>query len=316
MLTYRCSNACRHCLYRCSPKNPDEWMSLEMGERVFKALADEPALHSIHLAGGEATLRFDLLLDIVRLCVGTGLPLDYLETNAGWCGDREETREKLIRLREAGLRAILVSASMFHNEFIPFSHTRNCVEEARRVFGRAGAIVWLPHLYEILSQMPEEDKTHTLREFCEGLDIPMWDPKIPNLYQVIPGGRAPEALRKCYSPRPPESFRSARCRSEIMSVTHFHIDLYGNLFTGFCAGLVAGTIDGLHPLIEPERYPLLHLLSEEGPHGLYKMASEEHGYVPLEGGYVSKCDLCYRVRRHLHDAGRFPELRPDAYYAG
>ncbi|MHC4860440.1 MAG: radical SAM protein [Planctomycetota bacterium] len=106
MLSYRCTNACRHCLYRCSPKRPDEWMSMEMAERVFAALRREPHLQSIHLAGGEATLRFDLLVETVRLAASAGLPLAYLETNAHWCGDREETREKLTRLLEAGTRGV------------------------------------------------------------------------------------------------------------------------------------------------------------------------------------------------------------------
>src|SRR5512139_2337197 len=67
VLTYRCTNACRHCLYRCSPGRPDEWMSLETARRIFAAFRREPYLHSLHLAGGEAMLRFDLLLEIVRL---------------------------------------------------------------------------------------------------------------------------------------------------------------------------------------------------------------------------------------------------------
>ena len=65
------------------------------------ALAREPRLHSLHLAGGEATLRFDLLLDVVRLASRMHLPVAYLETNAHWCRDAEETRSKLLALRDA-----------------------------------------------------------------------------------------------------------------------------------------------------------------------------------------------------------------------
>ena len=61
MLSYRCSNECKHCLYRCSPRQPDEWMTMEMAERIFSALADEKNLHSIHIAGGEPFLKMDLL---------------------------------------------------------------------------------------------------------------------------------------------------------------------------------------------------------------------------------------------------------------
>ena len=47
----------------------------------------------------------------------------------------------------------------------------------------------------------------------------------------------------------------------------------------------------------------------------FKMAVEDYAYESLEGGYVSKCDLCCRVRRHLHATGLFDELRPEDYYA-
>ncbi len=316
MMSYHCSNACRHCLYRCSPKRPDEWMTLETAERVFSALAKEPMLDSIHLAGGEATLRFDHLVDTVRLAVDMGVPLSYVETNAGWCADREETRSKLTRLREAGLPAILVSASMFHNEFVPFAYTRNCVEIGREVFGYGGVIVWLPNMYEMLSKMPGENETHGLREFCEFFGLEQWDSRLPRLYGVIPGGRAPEALQKCYTLRPAEAFRAERCDGEIFSTTHFHIDLYGNLFTGFCAGLVAGTVDNLHPEITPESFPLLHTLVEKGPFGLMEMASRQYGFTPRDAGYASKCDLCYDVRKHMYEKGEFEELRPGDYYEG
>lgn len=98
MLFYHCSNACRHCLYHCSPKRPDRWVSQEMAEGIFTALARETHLESIHLAGDEATLRFDLLLEMVRLANRIGVPLAYLETNASWCADRGETRQKLAAL--------------------------------------------------------------------------------------------------------------------------------------------------------------------------------------------------------------------------
>jgi MoaA/NifB/PqqE/SkfB family radical SAM enzyme len=289
-------------------------MTLDMAERVFSALKDEPMLDSIHLAGGEATLQFDLLVDTVRLAVDMGVPLSYVETNAIWCAEREETREKLAKLRKAGLPAILVSASMFHNEFVPFAYTRNCVEIGEEVLGRGGVIVWLPNMYRILFQMPGENETHSLREFCEFLGISQCDPNIPNLYGVIPGGRAPEGLRECYKLRPAEAFESERCDAEIFSTTHFHIDLYGNLFTGFCAGLAAGTVENLHPEIMEESFPILHTLVEMGPYGLMEMASKGYDFTPREDGYVSKCDLCYEVRKHLHMRGDLHELRPPDYY--
>jgi len=314
MLSYRCTNACRHCLYRCSPRRPDDWLTLETAGRVFDALARERDLHSVHLAGGEATLRFDLLVDVVRMADRAGIPLAYLETNAHWCGDREETRWRLEALSEAGLPAILVSASMFHNEFVPFNRTRNCVEVGREVFGHGNVIVWLPHLYSALERLPDEVETRSLAAFCDLVGIPRWSPEIPALYQVVPGGRAPEALRRCYRPRPAESYRAERCGADLFSTTHFHIDHHGNLFTGLCAGIVAGDLEDLHPTITEEEFPVFATLAAKGPWGLSETASREYGFSPDEEGYASKCDLCYRARRHLFEHGDFEELKPADYY--
>jgi len=314
MLSYRCTNACRHCLYWCSPTQPADWLKLEAAERIFDVLASEPRLTELHLAGGEPSMNLDLLVDIVRLAGKKGMPLGYVETNASWCKDRDVTHEGLARLREAGLPAILVSVSMFHNEFVPFSHTRNCVEAAGEVFGRGGVLLYLPHMYRMLSQMPDEG-THTLQEFCRWAGIDPDSADVPRSYQVIPAGRAVRALRSCYKPAPAQAFRGDSCEGELLSTSHFHIDNYGNLFTGLCAGIVAADMTDLHPQITPETHPVFTTLCESGSYGLMEKAIADSGFKPCEDGYVSKCDLCYDVRCHLQKETGSPELRPASFYS-
>ena len=314
MLTYRCTNACRHCLYRCSPRQPDEWISMELAERVFHALRGEPALQSLHIAGGEPSLRMDLLVDVIQLGIQMGLPIQYVETNASWCGDRERCREGMERLRDAGLPGILISVSMFHNEFVPFRSTRICVEVALQVFGVSNVILYLPHMYRLLSQMPD-DGTHKLEEFIRWADLEGRRSVVPDLYQVIPSGRAVDALRDCYESRPAETYEGETCREELLSTTHFHIDHHGDLFTGMCAGIAPAGIDGYHPEITPESHPVFWRLCHVGPWGLMKEACAEHGFRVRASGYVSRCDLCFDVRRSLHRTGQFPELRPAAFYS-
>lgn len=313
MLSYYCSNACRHCLYRCSPKRPDEWITPEMTDRILSVLKREP-LYDIHLAGGEATVRFDLLLETTRACKAKEVNLSYLETNAFWCKDRDETQAKFQELKKAGMPGILVSASPFHNEFTPFTYTQNAVEAGREVFGHHNVLVWLPSIYDALAQMPNPDKPHSLKEFCKFFGMTQWDPKLPQCYNLIPGGRAVEALRRCYPLLPASTFRKDRCNERLISTSHFHIDLYGDLFTGSCAGLSAGNVDNLHPQITSESFPVLHTLMKSGPCTLMKMAQSEHNYEEREEGYAGKCDLCYDVRKHLAKNGAFPSLKPADYY--
>ena len=272
MLSYKCTNTCKHCLYNCSPKQPNEWLSLEMAEKVFDALAGEPYLHSIHIAGGEPGLNTGLLENTIELAVKKGIPISYMETNAIWCKNYEETREKMFNLRGAGLSAILISVSIFHNEFVPFRNTKICVETAYEVFGEYNTLIYLPHMYKLLSEMPD-DGTHSLDEFCKFFGIARNSPDIPGYYQIIPGGRAPKALKDCYKSYPAKKFKGQNCKSELLSTSHFHIDNYGNLFTGLCAGIAPGTVDNLHPVITEVNYPVFHELSKNGPYGLMKKFS-------------------------------------------
>ena len=39
ILSYRCTASCRHCMYACSPRWPDDWMSSEDLETTLQSLA-------------------------------------------------------------------------------------------------------------------------------------------------------------------------------------------------------------------------------------------------------------------------------------
>jgi hypothetical protein len=313
MLSYRCTSKCRHCLYRCSPYRPDEWISLDTAEKIFAALQKEPRLHAIHIAGGEPTIKWPLLVDVIRLAAKMKVPVEYMETNASWCGSRATTQDKMEELRDAGLRAILVSVSMFHNEFVPFSSTRNCVELAQQVFGHENTLLYLPHMYEMISSLPGDGK-HGVEEFCRHHGIKPGSSALLRLYDIVPSGRAISALRPCYQSRPAGSFDGQSCSAELLSTTHFHIDHNGDLFTGCCAGIMPATVPDLHPAISAESHPVFHTLCTRGPVGLMETAGEPNGFKPRREGYASKCDLCIHVREHIRETGKFRELRPAYFY--
>ena len=314
MLSYRCTNRCVHCLYRCSPKKPNTWITKNRAAEALAALAREPELESIHLSGGEATLRMDLLVEIIAMAREAGVPLSYLETNAITCTSPEKGEEIYGRLRAAGLPMILISTSMFHNEFVPFERMKMAVEAAGKVFGERNVIVWVPHLYDILGRMDGIDRTRTLEEFCLITGLDQRKEMLPGLYHLVPGGRVTEEMRDSFTPDRAAAYRTSRCSGEITSTTHFHIDPMGHLFTGLCAGIISGTVDDLHPVITGETRSLLHLLCTGGPVALMELAMEKYGFEEDPGGYVSKCDLCLQVRQFLRTRDTFPEFGPDDYY--
>jgi len=288
-------------------------MPLELAERVFAELAAEPYLGPVHVAGGEATLKMDLLADAISLAVRAGVPLSYLETNGMWCKDRQTALAGFERLAKVGLPGVLVSASPYHNEFIPFVRTQTCAEAAMEVFGRSAVMIWIPQLYNALSKLPA-DRTHTLAEFCRFAGLDEHSETLGQLYYLTPGGRVLDELRDCYSPRPAEHYRGHRCDADLMNTSHFHVDPFGNLFTGLCPGIAAGKIGDLHPQITPQSHPVFWHLCTGGPYALMQWAGEHHDYQPRTEGYISKCDLCTDLRRYLRGRRDFGEIAPSTFY--
>jgi hypothetical protein len=308
ILTWRCSNACRHCLYRCGPRQPDAWMPPAVLDRTLDALAAEPAFAGLHLAGGEPMLDPARTEAAVRACVRRGVVLDYLETNAAWAREPAQARDAFRRLADAGLPAVLISASLPHAEFIPPGRTRLAIDAARSVFGERGVLVWTGEGLALLARLPQ-DRPVPLAESRRilGLDAQGVLDRHPYL---IANGRVPACLMRSAPRQPAAAFAGQHCAGVLARTGHVHIDPAGHLFTGHCPGIAPATIDDLHPAIAADS--AFAILWRDGPCGLLAHAD---GFHPDPRGYASACELCWQVRRHLHRAGRFPDLRPAEAYA-
>ena len=97
-------------------------------------------------------------------------------------------------------------------------------------------------------------------------------------------------------------------------MNHFHYDLFGNYIPGLCSGLAIQR-DDLGKRLPPEKYPILNLLFHEGIEGLFYYVSNKCDFKASDG-YMSKCHLCFDLRRHLVlEAGMGSgELQPTAFY--
>ena len=314
MLGYQCNLSCRHCNYRCRP-GAGEWMEEDMLELILDTLAGEQKLIDIHLSGGEATLNRDLLELAVARCRDKKIRLSYLETNGFFAGSVDSALKVFLPLKKAGLNAVLVSVSPYHNEKIPLRHTLNCLEAGVEVFGHDGVFPWLAHFIPMLARLDPETP-HSLEEFMDANHIRPDDGSLLRLFPLTPGGRVPDALRGLFRPQPAENFRVGHCLDILTGVDHFHIDPDGNLFTGHCPGIVAARVPDLHHEKELERDPVFVNLALGGPHALMETARRLYRFAPDETGYISPCDLCLKVRGVLaaNDPEAWPELGPATFY--
>lgn len=314
IVNYACPSRCAHCLYRCGPHRPKDYIGEEMLRRVIRTVQGL-GCGRVHIGGGEPFLDRAGLVRVVKTCVDEGLGLEYVETNASWFRDEASAVERLEELRAAGLTTLLVSISPFHNEHIPLRKTRGVLTAGRR----AGMDVfpWVMGFFGELQELGEEE-THRLCELEERFG-PGYLARVPLRYWIHFGGRALETFGPVLGRKPVEAVldvAGGAC-TELESTDHFHIDLYGSYVPGLCAGLAIRPEDLGAPLDE-DRYPLISLLYREGVRGLLGWAVAEHGFSPREEGYLNKCDLCDHLRRFLVTQRGLgsQELQPPGFYAG
>ncbi|WP_068671375.1 radical SAM protein [Thermosulfurimonas dismutans] len=318
MLSYRCQCGCRHCVYACGPQWHD-WMSREDLENLLSGIQETwENPRGLHLAGGEPFFNFELLVFAVEKCRERNLPIEYVETNAGWCTSYEEARERFKILKEAGLTSVLISCSPFHAETVPLKRTLWAIKAAREVFGAYHVIVYMEHFVDLIRGFGE-DRPVPLSEWIRIYGKEEAGRLFWKGYSLFSGGRAGFELGILAERYPYERFRGMNCMTEILLSRHCHFDPYGNYIPLFCGGLSLGRVEGdLRRFVddyEAGKSRIIKILVEAGPFGLAEWARRNFGFEPDPEGYVGKCHLCVAVRKFLVDTGEdFPELTPRAFY--
>jgi MoaA/NifB/PqqE/SkfB family radical SAM enzyme len=299
LLTDWCNARCASCYANCSPEG-QTWMTLEQALGVWESLQTaSPHGCRVHLTGGEPFGRFDYLLDLCRSARRAGLgPLESIETNAFWATDEAEIRRRLRALDEAGLGRLAISADPYHQEFVIIDHPRRLAAIAAEVLGPDRVRVrWQDWLETGLAEdLSPRDRRESYCEYmAEGRD------------RLI--GRAAESLRGGQTLKPWRTFDDNPCGEKLLRGRHVHIAPTGEVWPATCVGIVLGNAftqsvreiwQGLNEQWADD--PLLGGLCQRGPAALAEPLAESSDAVGL---FAGKCHLCYQMRRHLFDGGRF-----------
>lgn len=326
ILSYKCSAACRHCIYACSQKWDANWISQEDLEKILEQLSGKilsslygpltiSLNYGLHFTGGEPFMNFELLCKAVELSDHFKIPSTFVETNCFWAVDEKSTKEKLKLLKKKGLRGIMISVNPFYLEYVPFERTERAIKASLNIFGNNVAVYQLEYYrrfreWGIKGRISFEDymKFEKKEDFLRNIEFLLM-------------GRAPYKLRdnleKFFPRYSAEQLFRQPCATPFIRSLHNHFDNYGNYVPGFCAGISFGDCHELDRLLEEgidtEKYPILGYLMDEDLKGLFTLA-EETGYRESQDGYFSKCHLCIDIRRHLVSKDEFKELQPREFY--
>jgi hypothetical protein len=137
--THRCTAACDHCCFGCSPK-----VTKAIPVPRLHALIDEaaaiPSFQMVGFTGGECFLLGKHLDALVARATGHGLRTRVV-TNGYWAVTPLAARRRVETLRAAGLAEVHLSTGMFHERFVPVER----VLDAARAAADAGLFttVWV-----------------------------------------------------------------------------------------------------------------------------------------------------------------------------
>ena len=266
--------------------------------------------YGVHFTGGEPFLNFDLLLKVVGIAHELEIPSTFVETNSFWCIDDKVTREKLLQLRDAGLRGILVSVNPFILEQLPFERTERAARIGREIF-RQNAIIYQEFFYSRFKKLGVKD-TLSFNGYLE--KIALGDFENVELLLI---GRATYMLSHLYRKYPAKQLFGESCVEELTRGWHVHVDNYCNYMTGYCGGISLGDgreIDSICQGINLDSRPILEALLTDLKR-LFEFGVKEFDYKERAQGYISKCHLCVDVRRHIAQrTDEFEELRPREFY--
>jgi len=322
MLSYKCSAECKHCMYLCSPRWSADWISEDNLQRGLSQLAgkiipspygaDRISLsHGLHFSGGEPFLNFNLLVKAVEMADELNIPSLFAETNCCWCKDDKTTREKLKILKNKGMRGILISVNPFYAEYVPFEMTERCIRICSDIFGNNVAVY--QYEYYRLFKMLGIKETISIEKFLELTRNQYFFDRVEMFFM----GRATYNLKHLFPTNSAESFFTMPCYPPIIRNWHNHFDNYGNFMPGFCGGITLGNWYELDDILENgidlNKYSVLGYLVNNDMKGLFRFAVES-GYTESLDGYLSKCDLCLDLRKHLVKQGDFDELKPKEFY--
>jgi MoaA/NifB/PqqE/SkfB family radical SAM enzyme len=316
MITYWCNAKCAFCYVYSAPDRGGEMQvadAVQMWRGLDRLAASAGKSMRIHLAGGEPFGDWVQLASIVRAARDAGLTrLEKIETNAFWAVGDGLTRARLELLDALGMDMLVISADVYHQEFVPIERVQRCVEIARDVLGAGRVRVRWWDFYNQPVELRRRDDSEKRSAFAAALER----------HKDRLTGRAADRLAGFFERHAPEHFRHENCVRELLHSKHVHIDPYGNVFPGVCSGIILGNANktSIPDLWQDlavawREHAVVGPVVEGGSFRLYERA-RELGYSPLPDGYAGKCHLCQHVRQYLLERGGWEQwVGPPEVYA-
>ena len=293
IISYKCTNECKHCALRGSPNQDEITIELEDVKRYLEDVTSNYIVDEVGFFGGEPLLNLNLLVSLIEEVKRFDISKIGLPTNGYWGKNESIAKDYALKLKKAGLYRISFSVDAFHQEFISIDIVKRAIKAAHEA-----GIEWIGLLAQYLGSQDEKnifnDQTKNITDilseefdFCELINSEL---------QVK--GRALTELTSYF---PMTTIPSDKCL--IFKVPMFMIDPNGWVFHHSCHGICIGNAKekSLSQIISEfkfRKHPIIaKVVAKGGPQNLLEIAIEK-GFKP-QNGYADKCHLCSSVRNFL-----------------
>jgi radical SAM family protein/iron-sulfur cluster protein len=289
-LSYYCPLECDHCLFDAGPSRPLQSMADGHVMDIIKSAAEVGSFYTISIANQEPFVQFDRLARLLEWLKanfsGYGVSLT---TTAMWARSRAFTLQRLQRLKELYLDALMISVDDFHQSQrqAPLERCIVCAQVAQEL----GIPVTIQCIYSATS--------HRLDYFRAQMAPHLQPDKIQWIESAVcPSGRARKVIPE--SDWPQLTCMDGGCNAmEIMYVAP-NGDATPCCGGGLVArGLVAGNLheQSMASIVSAvEQDPILNsIAAHRGPAGLIKTLVEQHPTWRPRPHYTGACHACYEI---------------------
>lgn len=175
--TYLCNARCRHCYLNCGPDADPERMPVFKVKQLIDEASTLPNIKKhLHLGGGEATIYWDEVIEILEHAKMRGFT-NSIVTNGFWGRDYNQALSKVAELKRVGVFEIEFSVDAMHNEFVSPHAISNIIRAAKKADIR------------IVLRMCTT-KVHTAADLLENISSDDQKDIIIAISKVVPVGRA------------------------------------------------------------------------------------------------------------------------------
>jgi len=280
LLTSKCNIVCRHC---CNDSHPFHTGAVRFEDiaHLIEMARDVPSIKEIGISGGEPFLFIPLLHRVIQFAASLGFT-SSITTNGFWAKSSSSASRLLGELKASGLRAINISTSVFHQEFLDLRTVVNAANIALSVGLKVAInLVSTPSL-------SRDELQAALDDLCERVEI-----------IVMPCAATGRGATSVHQDEFTHEFviPHSNCREHFKKLA---VDGLGNIYPccspgGFTTPLLMGNVKdcSLRSILEMSTHnKLLAILESVGPQFFLTFLRAAALEPALPDKFSDQCHLC------------------------